>query len=63
MAALPEAFLDQVALIGPPELVRDRLAVYRDAGVGTLGITPLAFDRAGRIDQLQKLANVFEEIA
>jgi len=63
MAALPNAFLDQVALIGPAEVVRDRLAVYRDAGVGTLGITPLAFDKPGRIDQLQKLAAVFEEIA
>jgi F420-dependent oxidoreductase-like protein len=63
MAALPDAFLDQVALIGPPDVVRDRLSVYRDAGVGTLGITPLAFDRAGRIEQLQKFADVFEEIA
>src|SRR3954453_19356824 len=63
MAALPEAFLDQVALIGPADVVRDRLAVYKEAGVGTLGITPLAFDREGRIDQLQKFADVFEEIA
>src|SRR4051795_6831712 len=63
MAALPDAFLDQVALIGPADVVRDRLAVYKEAGVGTLGITPLAFDREGRIDQLRQFADVFEEIA
>jgi F420-dependent oxidoreductase-like protein len=63
MAALPAEFLDQVALIGPRDVVRERLTVYRDAGVGTLGVTPLAFDKPGRLDQLRQLAEVFEEIA
>ncbi len=63
MAALPADFLDQVALIGPREIVRERLEVYRDAGVGTLGVTPLAFDKAGRLDQLRQLAELFEEIS
>jgi len=63
MAALPAEFLDQVALIGPREVVRERLEVYRDAGVGTLGVTPLAFDKPGRLDQLRQLAELFEEIA
>jgi F420-dependent oxidoreductase-like protein len=63
MAALPDAFLDQVALIGPRDQVRDRLRVYQDAGVGTLGVTPLAFDKPGRLDQLRQLAEIFEEIA
>jgi F420-dependent oxidoreductase-like protein len=62
-AALPDAFLDQIALIGPRDQVRDRLRVYKDAGVGTLGVTPLAFDKPGRLDQLRQLAEVFEEIA
>ena len=35
-AAVPDALVDAVALVGPPEAVRDRLAAYADAGVTTL---------------------------
>jgi F420-dependent oxidoreductase-like protein len=62
-AALPAEFLDQVALIGPRDVVRDRLRVYREAGVGTLGVTPLAFDKAGRLEQLRLVAELAEEAA
>jgi len=58
MAALPDALIDKVSLVGPPDLVRERLAVFRDAGVGTLGVTPLAFDRPGRLEQLRLLAEL-----
>ena len=58
MAALPDELIDRVALAGPPDHVRERLAVYRDAGVGTLGITPMAWDRAGRIEQLRLIAEL-----
>ena len=34
MAALPEELIDTVSLCGPPDLVRERLAVFREAGVG-----------------------------
>ena len=43
VAALPDELIDTVSLCGPPDHVRERLAVYRDAGVGTLGITPMAW--------------------
>src|SRR6059058_3892887 len=43
MAAIPETLIDTVSLCGPKDVIRDRLAAYRDAGVGTLGITPTAF--------------------
>src|SRR3954453_21236677 len=62
-AALPGEFLDPVALIGPRDGVRERLRVYRDAGVGTLGLTPLAFDKAGRLEQLRMVAELAEEAA
>jgi hypothetical protein len=39
------------------------LRIYKDNGVGTLGVSPLAFDKQGRLDQLKALAEVFEEIA
>ena len=40
MAAIPDELIDKVALCGPKEAVRERLDVYRDAGVGTLLVTP-----------------------
>jgi alkanesulfonate monooxygenase SsuD/methylene tetrahydromethanopterin reductase-like flavin-dependent oxidoreductase (luciferase family) len=57
-AALPGELIDAVALAGPPDLVRDRLAVYRDAGVGTLQISPMAFDFEGRREQLRQVAEL-----
>jgi F420-dependent oxidoreductase-like protein len=58
MAALPDELIDLVSLCGPADHVRERLAVYRDAGVGTLGITPLAWDRDGRLRQLRIVAEL-----
>jgi hypothetical protein len=58
MAALPDELIDMVALAGPRDHVRERLAVYRDAGVGTLGITPMAWDRDGRLEQLRLVAEL-----
>ncbi len=58
MAAIPDALIDTVSLCGPKDVVRERLAVYRDAGVGTLGITPLAFTRDDRLDQLRLVAEL-----
>ncbi len=58
MAAIPDALIDTVSLCGPPDLVRERLAVYRDAGVGTLGVTPIAFTAPERLQQLRLIAEL-----
>jgi F420-dependent oxidoreductase-like protein len=58
MAAVPEKLIDTVSLCGPKDLVRDRLAAYRDAGVGTLGVTPTAFAREERLEQMRMLAEL-----
>src|SRR2546422_10932121 len=58
MAAIPEKLIDAVTLCGPPEHVRERLAVYRDAGVGTLGVTPTAFTAPERLEQLRLVAEL-----
>jgi F420-dependent oxidoreductase-like protein len=58
MAALPDALIDMVSICGPPDVVRERLAVYRDAGVGTLGVTPLAFTAEDRLTQLRLIAEL-----
>jgi F420-dependent oxidoreductase-like protein len=57
-AALPDELIDRVTLVGPADTVRDRLAVYRDAGVGTLMVSPMAFDAAERKRQLQLVAEL-----
>jgi F420-dependent oxidoreductase-like protein len=36
IAAVPDALVDEVALVGPPERIRDRLDAYREAGVTRL---------------------------
>jgi alkanesulfonate monooxygenase SsuD/methylene tetrahydromethanopterin reductase-like flavin-dependent oxidoreductase (luciferase family) len=56
--AIPDELIDMVSLCGPPEVVRDRLAAYRDAGVGTLMITPMAFEAGERIAQLRAVAEL-----
>jgi hypothetical protein len=38
--------------------VRERLAVYRDAGVGTLGVAPTAFTAEDRLAQLRLVAEL-----
>ncbi|MCW3057159.1 MAG: putative F420-dependent oxidoreductase, partial [Solirubrobacterales bacterium] len=58
MAAIPDALIDTVSLCGPKDVVRERLAVYRDAGVGTLGVTPTAFTAPERLEQLRLLAEL-----
>ena len=57
-AALSDDLIDLVSLVGPREKVRDKMAVFREAGVDTLGLTPLAFDKAGRLEQLRIAAEL-----
>jgi F420-dependent oxidoreductase-like protein len=57
-AALPEALIDTVSLCGPPDRVRDRLAVFRDAGVGTLMVSPMAWTFEDRLHQLRQVAEL-----
>jgi F420-dependent oxidoreductase-like protein len=56
--ALPDELIDMVTLCGPRDVVGERLTAFREAGVGTLMVTPMAFDRQGRIDQLRALAEL-----
>jgi F420-dependent oxidoreductase-like protein len=56
--ALPDELIDMVSLCGPPDVVRDRLAAYRDAGVGTLMIAPMAWTIDDRIAQLRAVAEL-----
>ena len=57
-AALPGELIDTVALVGPRDRVRERLAVYRDAGVGTLMVSPMAWTLEERLAQLRTVAEL-----
>jgi F420-dependent oxidoreductase-like protein len=56
--AIPDALIDSVSLCGPRDVVRDRLAAFRDAGVGTLMVSPMAFTPDERIEQLRLVAEL-----
>ena len=56
--AIPDELIDLVSLCGPSETVRERLGAYREAGVGTLMITPMAFTAEDRIEQLRAVAEL-----
>jgi F420-dependent oxidoreductase-like protein len=36
IASVPDALIDEIALVGPPERIRDRLDAWRESGVTTL---------------------------
>jgi F420-dependent oxidoreductase-like protein len=59
-AALPDELIDRVTIVGPKDVVRERLRLYRDAGVGTLGVTPFAFTKEDRLEQLRLVAELAE---
>src|SRR5918998_5619024 len=50
-ASLPGELIDTVALVGPPDIIRERLRVYRDSGVGNLMISPMAWTFEERVAQ------------
>jgi F420-dependent oxidoreductase-like protein len=58
MTALPAELIDKTALCGPKEAIAERLDVYRDAGVGTLLVTPVASTVERRIEILRELAEL-----
>jgi F420-dependent oxidoreductase-like protein len=57
-AALPDRLIDLVSLCGPADAVRDRISAFREAGVGTLMVAPMAFTAEDRIEQLQTIAEL-----
>ena len=57
-AAIPDELVDTVSLCGPADRVRERIAVFRDAGVGSLLITPMAFTVEDRLAQVRAAAEL-----
>ena len=57
-AALPDELIDLITLSGPKDHVRDRLAAFRESGVGTLTIAAMAFTKEERMEQLRAVAEL-----
>ncbi len=55
-AALPAELIDQLSLCGPKERLAERLAIYREAGVGTVIASPVATTPEGRTEIVRALA-------
>jgi F420-dependent oxidoreductase-like protein len=56
--AIPDELIDMVTLCGPREVVRERIGVFKDAGVGSLLISPMAFTVDERIAQVRAAAEL-----
>ena len=59
-ALVPEELVERTSLIGPESYVRERIAAYREVGVTTLNVTPLAPTHETRvrlIEQARSLAD------
>jgi F420-dependent oxidoreductase-like protein len=52
-AAIPTEFLELTNLVGPPGFVQERIAAFREAGVTTLNINPVAADPAKLLEQIK----------
>ena len=62
MAALPDELIDMVAITGSRERARERIRAYREAGVETLIVSPMAGDNEDRIAQLRIVAELAQEV-
>ncbi len=54
-ALVPADLVERTSLIGPESYVRERLAAYREAGVTTLNVTPLAPTHEARVRLIERV--------
>jgi F420-dependent oxidoreductase-like protein len=54
-ALVPAELVELTSLIGPEGYVRDRLAAYRESGVTTLNVTPLAPTHEARVRLIERV--------
>jgi len=52
---VPAELLEKTALIGPDGYVAERLAAFRESGVTTLNVTPLAATHAARVADIERV--------
>ncbi len=52
---MPDELVRDVNLIGTPGFVKERVAAYREAGVTTLNVAPIAETSAERVKLIETL--------
>jgi len=57
-ALIPAELLEKTALIGPDGYVAERLAAFRESGVTTLNVTPLAATHAARVADIERVRDL-----
>lgn len=61
-AAIPQSYLDATSLVGPEGFVRDRLQVYKEAGVTCLSASFAGTTTEERVRHCDALRNIIEKI-
>jgi F420-dependent oxidoreductase-like protein len=56
--AIPDELIDTISLCGPRAVVAERIAAFREAGVGTLMVSPMAWTAEDRVAQLRAVAEL-----
>jgi F420-dependent oxidoreductase-like protein len=54
-ALVPAELIERTSLIGPKSYVQERVAAYRESGVTTLNVTPIASSRARRVELIEEI--------
>ncbi len=60
--ALPDELIDAICIAGPRDKARERIRAFRDSGVETLIVSPMAFDNETRKEQLKIVAELANQI-
>jgi F420-dependent oxidoreductase-like protein len=60
--ALPDALIDAVSIVGPRDRAREQVRAYKEAGVDTLIVAPMAMDTETRKQQMRLVAELAEEV-
>ncbi len=61
-AAIPDSYLEASSLVGPENYVKDRLQVWKEAGVTSLKVSFLGTTQAERVKNCDSLKNIIEKM-
>ena len=57
---MPDELVRDVSLIGTPGFVKERIAAFREAGVTTLNVTPVAATANERVKLIETLRGLVD---
>jgi F420-dependent oxidoreductase-like protein len=61
LMALSDDLIDLVSIVGPPARAKEKIRAFRDAGVDTLIVSPMALETSERKEQLRLVAGLAGE--